>query len=405
MYRINWKPSSHTIADLRDWNDNNLLGINPDYQRREVWTDAAQVMLIDTILKNIPIPKIYISTTIRNGKSYRRVIDGQQRIRSILSFIGNKFPLKKPFSDDNFKNKKFLDLPQEIQENILTYLIDFNEIYNTTEEIERDIYSRVNKYTKVLNKQELRRADYPGEFLNLSQELSMVNFFKEANVFSYAIVRRMLDIEFISELLAIQLEGILDKKEGLDKCYENYSDMTKEHSNAIKEEFLNVIKEIELIFNHDLIKLSKTRFKQKADLFSLFSAILLLNRKGHSVSNKNCTFLLEDIYILDEYIAPQSDISIFSEYAIKCTSQANSRSSRTFRQDFLLKFLKGTYISEIPNDETLRFFRDIKFELLTNIFKKDIPHNKESLNVRWPNNTTEFQLSNCLLTDSEGNFV
>ncbi|HNN80986.1 MAG TPA: DUF262 domain-containing protein [Leptospiraceae bacterium] len=405
MYRINWKPSSHTIADLRDWDDNKLLGISPEYQRREVWTDAAKVMLIDTIIKNIPIPKIYISTTIKNGKSFRRVIDGQQRIRSILSFVRNEFSLKKPYDNDSFKNNKFSDLPEEIQDNILTYLIDFNEIYNTTVDIERDIYLRVNKYTKVLNKQELRRADYPGEFLSLSEQLSFVEFFKEANIFTYAQVRRMLDIEFISELLAIQLEGIADKKEGLEKSYEYYSDMDKKRSAELKEEFFKVIQEIEIIFNHDPVKLSKTRFKQKADLYTLFSAILELNRKGLFITNKDCSFLLADIQLLDKHIAPESEISLLSEYAIKCTSQANSNSSRVYRKNFMLHFLKGTYISEFPNEETIRTFKKIKYEIFKYIENRNISDNIDSYKISWSPNTTQYQLSNSILIDEKGNVV
>lgn len=61
---LQWQSYSHPISDIRDWNKNNRLELRPDFQRNEVWSRAAQVMLIDTILRGIPIPKIYIKAVI-----------------------------------------------------------------------------------------------------------------------------------------------------------------------------------------------------------------------------------------------------------------------------------------------------------------------------------------------------
>jgi hypothetical protein len=44
----------------------------------------------------------------------------------------------------------------------------FNEINDASDDQLREIYSRVNKYSTVLNSQELRRSDFPGDFLTLS---------------------------------------------------------------------------------------------------------------------------------------------------------------------------------------------------------------------------------------------
>lgn len=84
------------------------------------------------------------------------------------------------------------------------------------------MYSRVNKYTVQLNKQELRRADFPGDFIHLAEELSENKFFEEAKIFSVKQRRRMLDVEYIEELLTIILKGIQDKKDYLDAVCEEY---------------------------------------------------------------------------------------------------------------------------------------------------------------------------------------
>ena len=64
---MKWESYSHPISDIRDWDNNNRLELKPDFQRNEVWSRAAQIMLMDTIIKGIPIPKIYIKSVMHNG--------------------------------------------------------------------------------------------------------------------------------------------------------------------------------------------------------------------------------------------------------------------------------------------------------------------------------------------------
>jgi len=212
---MEWQSYVHPISDVRDWNKSNRLELRPDFQRNEVWTRAAQIMLIDTILRNIPIPKMYIKSTIKNGDTYRIVIDGQQRLTSILKFVKNELELDKPYVGE-YVGYKFNDLPLEVQNSILRYKVDINEIFNPSDEEIRDLYARVNKYTVQLNKQELRKADFPGDFIKVSENLAELQFFTDAKIFTVKQRRRMLDIEYIEELLAIIVDGIQDKKDKLD---------------------------------------------------------------------------------------------------------------------------------------------------------------------------------------------
>ena len=47
---MKWESYSYSISDVCDWADDERLELSPDFQRSEVWTQAAQIMLIDTIL-------------------------------------------------------------------------------------------------------------------------------------------------------------------------------------------------------------------------------------------------------------------------------------------------------------------------------------------------------------------
>ncbi len=407
---MNWKwvSSSHPISDIRDWNNAKRLEIRPDYQRREVWSEAAKIMLMDTILKNIPMPKIFLQAIIRNNDTYRIIIDGQQRIKAILAFLHGDFKLTKPYAGE-YTNCSYNELEKNVKENFLSYKIDINEIINAPDAIVREIYSRVNKYTIALNKQELRRADFPGDFLKLSEELALHEFFEDSKIFTVANRRRMGDVEYISELLAILVERPQDKRETLDQFYQDYFQWNKDGMSSIKQKFEAVLTDVLLIF--PLNSISKTRFKQKADFYSLFAAINELHNEGYYLEGKDINKLWEDIEILDLNIAPESEVDIFSDYAIKCVSQGNTIGSRTWRKDFLKNILQGTYIGKLPTKEIMRNYHIILMELDTSkdgagcphhqrecpICKKEIKdYNMDNVVLTWPKSTTEFQISNAV---------
>ena len=215
---VDWNSSPHPISDIQDWSRAGRLELRPDFQRRGVWSEPARIMLMDTILRGIPMPKIFLANTIQDDNTYRLVIDGQQRLKAILDFLRDKFSLDDPYNGKE-KGKKFSELDQETQHSFLSYRIDFNEAQKPAEDELREVYSRVNKYTVPLNKQELRRADFPGDFLELSENLAENEYFDQAKIFTPANRRRYLDVEYVSELLAAMIDGIQDKKVALDNLY------------------------------------------------------------------------------------------------------------------------------------------------------------------------------------------
>ena len=86
----------------------------------------------------------FLANTILDGKTYRVVIDGQQRITAILDFLRDAFSLDSPYTGDE-KGTRFSELDQDAQERFLSYQIDFNESINPSDEEVREVYARVNK--------------------------------------------------------------------------------------------------------------------------------------------------------------------------------------------------------------------------------------------------------------------
>lgn len=403
---VHWNLSPHPVADVRDWSNAGRLELQPDFQRREVWTLAAKIMLIDSILSDIPLPKIFLAKKIQNASVYRVVIDGQQRISAILGFLRDEFRLETPYRGPHL-NKFFSELDPAIQDQFLRYRIDFNEADNPSDRETRDVYMRVNKYTTPLTRQELRRADYPGAFLQLSEQLSVDEFFESSRIFNAADRRRYADAEYISELLAGIIDGPQDKKTGLDSFYIKFAEWKPIERKQVEARFRAALVDINSIFSAVPPGLSGTRFRQKADFYSLFLAVDELRCGSLSISGKDLKPLSEDLIMLEEGIAPESEVDIFRDYAIKCVSQANSLASRRWRQAFIKSILAGTYSSSAPTGGAIHIYYKILDDCASGGgFCPDPVYECPSCNVEftvdekehvlaWPPGTSAYQIGNA----------
>lgn len=75
-----------TIRTLADYGKEGELELNPSYQRDSVWSTADSQLLIDSILRGIPIPSIILTQI--EGNDQLQIVDGKQRLTAILRFIG-----------------------------------------------------------------------------------------------------------------------------------------------------------------------------------------------------------------------------------------------------------------------------------------------------------------------------
>ena len=86
----------YTPNDFALWQANSMLVLTPKFQRRPVWKTPARSFFIDTILRGMTVPPIYlrmVQNTTRT-KAIREVVDGQQRVRSVLDYVGIDYQLR-----------------------------------------------------------------------------------------------------------------------------------------------------------------------------------------------------------------------------------------------------------------------------------------------------------------------
>lgn len=216
---------SYSIADFLEWNANSLLDLSPEFQRRSVWTRAAKSFLIDTVLRGKPMPKVLLTQSLVGKNNVRTVVDGQQRIRSILGFVDGAFTVMATHNQE-YAGKTFSELDEESQALVLQYEIGVDLLYNVSRADMLDIFARINTYSVTLNRQEKLNAKYLGSFKTSSYGLGFayVDYFLEASVLTEKNVSRMSEAELASDLLVALVGGVQTVK-NIEKYYRQYEEL------------------------------------------------------------------------------------------------------------------------------------------------------------------------------------
>lgn len=171
--------------------DNYLAGkyiVNRRYQRKLVWTQQEKVAFIDSLLQNYSIPLFLLAqNTDSEGKITYDIIDGMQRLNSIMSFIENEFPIEWNGNQYYFNldtlastlnlkqsailNQKDPALPKDVCMGIVSYQIPFSFIIADQQNIE-EIFRRINSFGKQLSAQEIRQAGAVGAFSDIVRKIA-----------------------------------------------------------------------------------------------------------------------------------------------------------------------------------------------------------------------------------------
>jgi len=202
----------YSVAEIVDWFNKRDLTVNTEYQRGGgLWPPSAKSYFIDTILKDFPFPKIYFHERLERDtrRPRREIVDGQQRITTIVDYINGRFALGK--NAVGHEGKKFSDLSLEEQDSIYTYTISVDVIRNADRSEILQMFRRMNAYTLPLNHAEKRQSDFFGEFkdwVNTFLDRSG-SIFVDWGILTSRQIVRLADAELIADLALAIDEGIV----------------------------------------------------------------------------------------------------------------------------------------------------------------------------------------------------
>lgn len=183
--KVDFNAYDFTIKEIISMVQDRLINISPDYQRHFRWGKERQSQLIESFFLGIPVPNIFMAT---NADSTWELIDGVQRLSSIINFVGS--PEEREFLDyseenegplrleglsklKDFNGMCFNELPVDIQTKLKLTTIKVTTLSDKSDKNVRfDLFERLNKGGVSLSDQEIRSCVYRGPFNDFIKELS-----------------------------------------------------------------------------------------------------------------------------------------------------------------------------------------------------------------------------------------
>lgn len=313
------------------------INTNPDYQRPAVWTRAQKQLLMDSILRDYDVPKIYLHEINRDTYD---VIDGQQRIRAICSYYDDEFALPKdadPINGYDVANLKYSELPMDVASIIDSYSLDFVILDNENEDEIREMFLRLQNGTS-LKAQEKRNA-MPGKMRNFVKEIAKHDFFTKVN---FSNTRFTFDLIAAQMCLLCIAKGICNVK---DKDLNTMYDANRDFDNNSSE-----ARTVSKILNY-----LNGMFESKAPELKRYSVISLFILLMDMMPNYDIRGREKDIAewfirfelnrATDETKPPEEQDPRLVIYHERISNSSDTMDSLTYRHNLL----KESLISEVPN--------------------------------------------------------
>lgn len=329
--------NSMTISAFYEFHLLGKFNYNPPCQRKSVWGEEQKSFLIDSILKNFPIPPIFLYRKIdsETGKESYDVIDGKQRLLSIISFIGNDIALPDDFGDGAFGdeelNGKYFNDLKEHKSILWKYKLSIEYVESNEIDIINSVFDRLNRNGVTLNPQELRKAKY-----NASKLYKFILELKEHIFWKNSLIdgvksNRLEDDEFISDILFYLISNkiINSNKSNLDRLYDKYYDL---HSNIdeIKSNFIYASDKL-LELNLDIKKYKIYGVSHLYTLWNIINYCIDNNIDVKEIKNKLDLFYME-------FRDNSNDKSIL-KYKEGMARDVKSKSRRELRFNAIKEFL------------------------------------------------------------------
>lgn len=213
------------------------------------------------MILNIPIPVLYFAET---ADAKYEIIDGHQRVRSIVRYLSNQFPLSGVAVLREYKGIRFHKLPEREQRflkmrTLRTILISIDSHPN----MKFEIFERLNTGAILLNAQELRNSIYRGSLNNLLHELAKSVTFRGL-MGTKTPRRRMVDEEIILRFFA--LNSLLDKyrtplKRFLNEFMSSSKDLASDAIEALRSKFEDTVSKVHSLLGMAAFRITDTSGK------------------------------------------------------------------------------------------------------------------------------------------------
>jgi hypothetical protein len=368
MANLRHEASQRTVQDIANLYKNHTLNLSPGFQRNSVWTQPDREKLIDSLIRNHPLPAIFLYRRQDDGEIIYDVIDGKQRIESLLMFMGlmhgNKFRAKVQMpadegqetpEEDTTGSVDWKTLCKEHKQHLITgYKISTIEVDGDPADI-IDLFVRINSTGKALTKAEKQHAKYykSSNLLSAAHKLAS-NYEKDLlknGVLTRGQISRMRHVELMCELIVSVHQGdVINKKTTLDKMMKQNS-FTKVQAKKASIKVASILKQLSKMFP----QFGQTRFHQISDFYSLVVLISKFQSEKLVLTDSRRNKLAWDILrafasevdgvreLQKKVLGAQPEFQTGREYLLTVTHATDALPQRKKREQILRKLLESLF--------------------------------------------------------------
>lgn len=342
---IKYQVRARQLVDLVSEIKRGKLILSPPFQRNLVWRTIHKVDFIKTILLGFPFPQIFLAKGELNAEELTTtsvVVDGQQRMNSILEFINNDYKVE---------GKYYNELSMADRESFLKYEIAIIELDMESDDPQIiDIFQRLNRTFYSLTKIEKLASEYassefmliakllsneirfeqgvknpangniPKEFKDWSKTINYSDFRElmiERPIFTPYEISRKVHLMFALNILGTTERGIFNRNIK-DSILEEYKD-----NFANKTEIIKRLNEVGILYNS--LKFKKTSYWfNKANFFTL---VIVFYNNLNEIKNIKKNEIKEKLLVFEEN-TPE-------EYKLAAKEAVNNRKERLLRNQFI----------------------------------------------------------------------
>jgi hypothetical protein len=364
--KLSKQHETKTVADLVHLYEKNMLDLSPAFQRKSVWVLKDRRKLVDTVMRNYPLPAIFLYRNEEVGELSYAVIDGKQRLETLLGFLGyirgGSFEVRvevpgldgaQHVSARSLKKNKVHR--ERLWPHLMGYRIPVIEVAGPLSDI-IEVFVRINSTGKPLTPQERRKAKYSGsgllvEATRLANRLA--SYWQKTGVISAQQMARMKHVEFAAELLlTVNTGDVINKKAAVDKVMRAGS-ITSKQLKKDGAKVLSAVNRVKRMFP----ELHTTRFKQLVDYYSLAGLVAKLEREGAILTDKKRNRLAWDLLkafsvevdMIRErqrkLLATKPETEVYRDYLLTVSQMTDDVSQRR-RREQILRGLIGSLFSK-----------------------------------------------------------
>ena len=276
--------------------------VSPEYQRRLVWPRKKKSRLIESLLMNVPVPPVYL---FERDLSRYEVMDGQQRISTIVEFYQNRLRLGSLSAWPILNGKTYTDLPEDVKRGLdrrrIGATVIFSDLMNKDSgpsDIRRQVFDRLNTGGVQLNAQELRNCLFPGEFNRMLLRLSSLPKFTDVFgiprhsdhitnrkvsvvLATNSMYKRMRDTEIVLRFFAFRKVSYLRSSipKILDRCMENNVNVSEAEVFVLQKRFEDALDVAVCIYPEQVFDFPGKHAKGRASIPLYDATMIAIDRK------------------------------------------------------------------------------------------------------------------------------